>query len=153
VLPRLDSSTLLTCQALPDSSTVTLYWPFSVAVGWVEVTFWLIVTRNVIDTGLVTASYLKVLEGDYDTSGVAGPRTQDKQVSAGSGTIDSITSFGTGPVSITFLVTINQKVTSTQSPATLNGQYSVTVAASGSAWQVNNLQLSTLGNTGSTGSQ
>jgi hypothetical protein len=104
-------------------------------------------------TGLVTPQYLTVLEGDYDTSGVAGPRTADKQVSAGSGTIDSITSFGTGPVSITFLVTINQKVTSTQSPATLNGQYSVTVAASGSAWQVNNLQLSTLGNTGSTGSQ
>jgi hypothetical protein len=107
-------------------------------------------------TGLVTASYLKVLEGDYDTSGVAGPRTQDKQVSAGSGTINSITSFGapgslgassTSPVSITFLVTINQKVTSTQPTATLNGQYSVTVEESGSAWQVSNVELSNLGNT------
>jgi hypothetical protein len=105
--------------------------------------------------GLVTAQYLTVLEGDYDTSGVAGPRTADKQVSAGSGTIDSITSFGspgslgsssTSPVSITFLVTINQKVTSTQPAATLNGQYSVTVAESGSAWQVSNIELSSLGN-------
>jgi hypothetical protein len=96
--------------------------------------------------GLVTTQEIATLEYDYNTPGVAGPRASDKQVSTGSGAIDSINSFGTGPVSITFVVTINQQVTSTQPATTLNGKYSVTVVSSGSAWQVSGIQLSTLGN-------
>ena len=62
----------------------------------------------------MTAHEAATLEYDYGTPGVAGPRTADKQVSTGSGTIDSISSFGASPTSITFLVTISQQVTSTQ---------------------------------------
>ena len=98
--------------------------------------------------GLVTSQELATLTSGYSTSGVAGPRVADKQVSTGSGTIDSIRSFGTNPVSITFVVTINQQVTSTQ-PATTAPpqQYAVTVVSSGGTWQVNDLELSQLGNT------
>lgn len=98
--------------------------------------------------GLVTSQELATLTSGYSTAGVAGPRVTDKQVSTGSGTIDSIRSFGTNPVSITFVVTINQQVTSTQ-PATTAPpqQYAVTVVSSGSVWQVNDLELSQLGNT------
>jgi hypothetical protein len=97
---------------------------------------------------LVTTQELATLKSGYSTAGVAGPRVADKQVSTGSGTIDSIRSFGAGPVSITFVVTVNQQVTSTQ-PATTAPpqQYAVTVVSSGGAWQVSDLELSQLGNT------
>jgi hypothetical protein len=98
-------------------------------------------------TGLVVSQELATLKNGYSTSGVAGPRTAEKQVSTGSGTIDSIRSFGTGPTSITFLVTINQQVKSTQPTSTAANQYAVTVASSGSAWLVNDIELSKLGNT------
>jgi hypothetical protein len=98
-------------------------------------------------SGLVTAQEASTLENDYGTPGVAGPRTADKQVSTGSGTIDSISSFGSGPTSITFLVTISQQVTSTQPAKSMTGRYTVTVVSSGSAWQVNDIELSGLGNT------
>ena len=98
-------------------------------------------------SGLVTTQEAATLENDYGTAGVAGPRAADKQVSAGRGTIDSISSFGSGnPTSITFLVTISQQVTSTQSAKSMTGQYTVTVVASGSAWQVNDIELSGIGN-------
>jgi hypothetical protein len=96
---------------------------------------------------LVTTQELATLKSGYSTAGVAGPRVADKQVSTGSGTIDSIRSFGAGPVSITFVVTVNQQVTSTQ-PATTAPpqQYAVTVVSSGGTWQVSDLELSQLGN-------
>lgn len=95
-------------------------------------------------SGLVTAPYLTILEGEYSTSGVAGPRAADKQVSAGRGTIDSISLFGSG--SITFMVTIAQQVTSTQPTTKVTGQYAITVVSAGNAWQVSNIELSKLGN-------
>ena len=96
--------------------------------------------------GLVTATGLAKLTYDYSTPGVAGQRVTDKQVSTGSGVIDSISSFAPAPVSITFLVTVNQQVTSTQPAAKMSGQYAVTVVSAGSAWQVNDIELSQLGN-------
>jgi hypothetical protein len=96
--------------------------------------------------GLVTAQEAATLENDYGTPGVAGPRTADKQVSTGSGTIDSISSFGSNPTSITFVVTISQQVSSTQPAKSMTGQYTVTLILSGSAWQVNDIELSGIGN-------
>ena len=98
---------------------------------------------------LVTPQELAVIKSGYSTSGVAAQRTADKQVSTGTGTIDSIQSFAAGP-SITFFVTINQQVTSTQPASTQSNQYAITVASSGGAWQVNDFELSQLGNTGNT---
>ena len=97
-------------------------------------------------SGLVTAQEAATLENDYGTSGVAAPRTADKQVSTGSGTIDSISSFGGSPTSITFLVTIAQQVSSTQPATSMTGQYTVTVISSGNTWQVNDIELSGIGN-------
>lgn len=97
--------------------------------------------------GLATAQEITTLESGYDTAGLAQQRSADKQVSTGSGTIDSIRAFGAGPVSITFVVTITNHVTSTQ-PTTMNGpqQYAVTVVSSNGAWLVNDIELSNLGN-------
>jgi hypothetical protein len=96
--------------------------------------------------GLVAAQELATLKNGYSTAGVAGPRAAEKQVSTGSGTIDSIRSFGTGPTSITFVVTINQQVTPAQPSSTGPSQYAVTVVSAGDFWLVNDLELSTLGN-------
>src|SRR5487761_60190 len=96
--------------------------------------------------GLANPAEITSLESGYSTAG-AQQRTADKQVSSGSGAIDSIRSFGAGPTSITFVVTINQQLTSTQ-PATTAppAQYTVTVVSSGSTWLVNDIELSSLGN-------
>ena len=98
-------------------------------------------------SGLVEAPELAVLKNGYSTAGVAGPRAAQKQVSTGSGTIDSIRSFGTGPTSIIFVVTINQQVTPAQPSSTGSSQYAVTVISSGGSWLVHDLELSKLGNT------
>src|ERR1700739_1740126 len=97
-------------------------------------------------SSLANAQELAVIEEGYQTPGVASQRTADKQVSTGSGTIVSITALGRNPTSITFLVTINQQVTSTQPTATSADQYAVTVVSSGGSWQVNDIELSGLGN-------
>jgi hypothetical protein len=97
---------------------------------------------------LVSSTELAVIKNGYTTAGVAQQRTADKQVSTGSGTIDSIRSFGTNPVlSITFVVTISQQVTPAPSVTSASPQqYAVTVVSSGGAWQVNDLELAGAGN-------
>jgi hypothetical protein len=97
-------------------------------------------------SGLVTASELATLKSGYSTPGVAQQRAADKQVSTSTGTIASIRSFGASPTSITFVVRINQQVTPVQPNSTPSNQYAVTVVSSGSAWQVSDIELSTLGN-------
>jgi hypothetical protein len=96
---------------------------------------------------LVSAQELAIIKNGYSTAGVAQQRTADKQVSTGSGTIDSIRSFGASPVSITFVVTISQRVTPAQAATSASPQqYAVTVVSSGGAWQVNDLELAGAGN-------
>jgi hypothetical protein len=94
--------------------------------------------------GLVTPREVGILESEYATPGVAGQRTADKQVSTGSGTIDTIHAFATG--TITFYVTISQQMTSTKPANKQSSQYAVTVVSSGGDWQVDGFELSTLGN-------
>jgi hypothetical protein len=95
-------------------------------------------------SGLATSAEITTLEEGYSTAGLAQQRTADKQVSTGSGAINQISSFGSG--SITFLVTITNQVTSTQPTTRTPSQYTVTVVSSGSTWQVDNINLSSLGN-------
>jgi len=94
--------------------------------------------------GLVTAKEMPILESAYATPGVAAQRKADKQVSKGSGTIDQIYAFATG--TITFYVTITQTVTPAQPAGARSGKYAVTVVSSSGGWQVNSIELSSLGN-------
>jgi hypothetical protein len=95
---------------------------------------------------LVTPDELAILEGTYVTPGVAQPRAAGKQVSVSSGTIDRISTFGADPVSITFVVAIDQKVISTGPAVKQNNSYAVTVQLSGGSWQVSDIELQGLGN-------
>jgi hypothetical protein len=92
--------------------------------------------------GLVTAQEDATLEGDFRTAAQAAGNA----VSTGSGTIESISLFGSNPASITFSVTIAQQVVPANGVNTSPSQYSITVVSTGAGWQVDNIELSSLGN-------
>lgn len=94
---------------------------------------------------LASSQLLKVVQGAYTAPGVTGLRNQQKQVASGSAVINSLRTFG--PSSITFVVTVNQKITESQGSSQQSNQYAVTVADSGAGWQVNNIELASQGNT------
>ena len=93
--------------------------------------------------GLITSQLAQVIGRAYATPGVAKIRTQQKQVSTGSAVIDSLRAFG--PSSVTFVVTIHQKITGT-SPGQQSTQYAVTVSDSNGGWQVTDIELASSGN-------
>jgi hypothetical protein len=94
---------------------------------------------------LISPQLAGVLARAYATPGVAGPRLRTKQVSTGTSSITSLRAFGSG--SITFIVTINQKITSTKGVSRSTGQFAVTVSGSGRSWQVTDIELAAAGNT------
>jgi hypothetical protein len=104
-------------------------------------------------TGLTTAQEAATLENDFETPGISTTRTADKQVATGTPAIDSITSFGPqdppgppGPPSITFAVTIAQKLASTSGTITSTPEYTITIVSTANGWQVDDIQLASLGN-------
>ena len=104
-------------------------------------------------TGLTTPQEAATLVSDFETPEIAATRTADKQVATGTPTIDSITSFGpqdppgpSGPPSITFAVSIAQKLASTSSTVTSTPEYTITIVSTASGWQVQTIQLASLGN-------
>jgi hypothetical protein len=99
--------------------------------------------------GLITPELAATLAQDYATPGVAQTRTQQKQTATGSGAITALRAFGAS--SLTFLVALNQKTSSTPQGGTTkahtaSGDYAITIARSGSGWQVNDIQLASAGN-------
>ena len=92
--------------------------------------------------GLVTAQEDATLEYDFSTAA----RAAGNAVSTGSGTIDSITAFGSSPASITFSVAIAQRVVPAKGASSGSGQYSITAVLTGTGWRVDNIELSSLGN-------
>ncbi len=93
--------------------------------------------------GLMASQLGQVIARAYSTPGVAKIRSAQKQVSAGSATIDSLRAFG--PSSLTFVVTVHQKITGT-SPGQQSAQYAVTVSDGSGGWQVNDIELASSGN-------
>ena len=98
---------------------------------------------------LVTPELAATLAQDYATAGVAQTRTQQKQTATGSCAITALRAFGAS--SLTFLVTLSQKTYSTPQSGkatahTASGGYAITIARSGSGWQVNDIQLASAGN-------
>jgi hypothetical protein len=94
--------------------------------------------------GLVTQELSQFVAEGYSVPAVANERTTDKQVSAGTAVINQLRAFGAS--SMTFVVTISQEITSTGGTSNVSGQYAVTVASSGSVWQVNDIELASAGN-------
>ncbi len=93
--------------------------------------------------GLITGQLATTLQGLYSTPGVAKVRISQKQVSTGTAVIDSLRSFG--PSSLTFVVTAGQHLVTSQGTTNGSTQYAITVTGSGASWQVNDIELSTVG--------
>lgn len=93
----------------------------------------------------VTTSDLEAqLQRAYSTPGLSGPRVDDKQVSTGRAKIDSLRAFGAG--TLTFIVTITQKITSTKGSSENTSQFAETVVGGSGSWQVNDIQPASAGN-------
>ena len=93
--------------------------------------------------GLITTQLASTLRGLYSTPGVAKVRTGQKQVSTGTAVINSLRSFG--PSSLTFVVTGTQHLTTSKGSSSGSSQYAVTLTGSGTSWQVNDIELSSVG--------
>ena len=93
--------------------------------------------------GLITGQLATTLQGLYSTPGVAKLRTSQKQVSTGTAAIDSLRAFG--PSSLTFIVTGTQHLVTARGTSNGSEQYAITVTGSGGSWQVNDIQLSSVG--------
>ena len=93
--------------------------------------------------GLITGQLAQVIGRAYATPGVAKIRTRQKQVSTGSADIDSLRAFGSS--SLTFVVTIHQKITGTH-PGQQSTQYAVTASDSSGGWRVTDIELASSGN-------
>ncbi len=93
--------------------------------------------------GLITGQLATTLRGLYATPGVAKVRTDQKQVSTGTAVINSLRAFG--PSSLTFVVTGTQHLVTARGTSNGSEQYAITVTGSGGSWQVNDIQLSSVG--------
>ena len=93
--------------------------------------------------GLITTQLASTLRGLYSTPGVAKVRTGQKQVSTGTAVINSLRSFG--PSSLTFVVSGTQHLTTSKGSSSGSSQYAVTLTGSGTSWQVNDIELSSVG--------
>ena len=93
--------------------------------------------------GLITGQLATTLQNLYSTPGVAKVRKSQQQVSTGTAVIDSLRSFG--PSSLTFIVTAGQHLVTSRATTNGSAQYAITVTGSGTSWQVNDIELSTVG--------
>jgi hypothetical protein len=93
--------------------------------------------------GLITTQLAATLRGLYSTPGVVKVRTDQKQVSTGTAAINSIRAFG--PSSLTFIVTGTQHLVTSKGTSNGRSQYAITLTGSGTSWQVNDIELSSVG--------
>jgi hypothetical protein len=93
--------------------------------------------------GLATGSLIQVIARGYSAPGVASLRSQQKQVSTASAAINSLRAFGTS--SLTFVVTIDQKITADHGTSQQSTPYAVTAASTAGGWQVNDIELASSG--------
>jgi hypothetical protein len=95
-------------------------------------------------TELITGELATTLQASYSTPGVVSTRTSQQQVSTGTAAINSLRAFG--PSSLTFVVNTTQHLVSSHTASNGSAQYAVTLTGSGSSWQVNDIELSSAGN-------
>ncbi len=93
---------------------------------------------------LVTSQLSGTLARGFAAPGVAQQRTSQKESATGSGQITGLRAFG--PASLTFLVTVTQRTTSSRGSSRGSTNYAVTVTGTGTRWQVSDIELATAGN-------
>jgi hypothetical protein len=97
-------------------------------------------------SALVTPELATTLKETYAPPGVLQQRTTQKQVSSGSAGITQLTAYG--PATITFDVTIAQKLTTSGGIRTESPSYAVTCVQDATGWTVNDVEPAGAGNVG-----
>lgn len=93
---------------------------------------------------LITGQLAELLGRAYSAPGLVTARVSGKQVSVGSAVITALRAFG--PSSITFVVTLTERMSGTKGSSRQIAGYAVTVTGSGSSWQVDNIEPQSAGN-------
>ena len=93
---------------------------------------------------LMSGQLAAVLGRAFEAPGLAGARTATKQVARATASILAVRAFG--PTSLTFVVAIWQRITSTKETSKQITNYAVTLTGTGSSWQVNDIELASAGN-------
>ena len=94
--------------------------------------------------GLITPELAATLARGYATPGVAQQRAAQRQVATGQAAVTALRAFG--PTSLTFLVTLVQRITGRAGSSQLTSRYAVTVTSTAGGWQVSDIQLASAGN-------
>ncbi len=93
---------------------------------------------------LVSSQLAQLLGRAYTTPGLAATRTSQRQTSTATAAITSLRSFG--PTSLTFLVTITQRIAGTKGASRQSADYAITLTGNGTSWQVSDIELASAGN-------
>jgi hypothetical protein len=93
---------------------------------------------------LITSELAGLIGRAFTTPGLVAQRDSGKQVSTGSAVITSLRAFG--PTSLTFVVTVVQKIASAKGASQQTASYAITVAGGGTTWQVNDIEPALAGN-------
>ncbi len=93
---------------------------------------------------LMTSQLATVLGRAYSAPGLAASRTAAKQSATATASILTLRAFG--PSSLTFVVAVAQRITSTKGTSRQSTDYAVTLTGDGSSWQVTDIELSAAGN-------
>jgi hypothetical protein len=93
---------------------------------------------------LMSGQLAAVLGRAFEAPGLAGARSATKQVATATAGILAVRAFG--PTSLTFVVAISQRITSTKGTSKQITNYAVTLTGTGSSWQVNDIELASAGN-------
>ena len=93
---------------------------------------------------LITPEFAAVIGRAFAAPGLAGTRHSYKQVAKATAAILALRAFG--PSSLTFVVAIAQRITSTKGTSKQTTDYAVTLTGTGSNWQVNDIELAAAGN-------
>jgi len=92
----------------------------------------------------ITSQLAVVLGRAFAAPGLAAARSSTRQTSTATASILALRAFG--PSSLTFVVTIVQRITSSKGTSQQSTDYAVTLTGIGSSWQVSDIELSSAGN-------
>ncbi len=94
---------------------------------------------------LATSELTGSLARGYGTLGVASQRASQRQVSTATAVINSLRSFGAS--SLIFVITINQRLHTTQGTSQGSSQWAITVVNNAGTWLVGDIEPAQAGNT------
>jgi hypothetical protein len=144
------SSTAPASSAAPSAPNIYAWLPFSQAdlakaAGVTQAFGTAYDTFSYHESASAYVAPMRSLATGYSTPGVASQRAKQRQVSTAQAVINSLRSFGAS--SLIFVVTINQRLHTSQGTSQTSAQWAVTVVNNGGTWMVNDIEPAQAGNT------